>query len=254
MEWIGTSRLSLAVPVALALLAFPHPAAAQTGLEAETRFNAGIVHLREGRAQLAVEEFKEAIRRDKENPYFYKGLGLAYARLNRLKDAVQAFEKALKLNPYYVDVRNDLGSVLVLQGKRLEGKREFMTAYNDPTNPTPEVSARNLGRLHFEEGDHSQALNWFRTSAGRNPSYPDAYLGIADTLAATGQIDGAIGELEAALAKIPDSSDLLLALGEILFRAGRLGEARLKLEETARKDPGGFAGLRAAQILRSFPK
>ena len=112
----------------------------------EARFNAGLNHLREGRAELAVEEFKKAVHEDDKNPYFHKGLGQAYARQRKFKEAVEAFRKALELNPYYVDVRNDLGTALILSGKRDEGKKEFLTAFDDPTNPTPEISARNLGR------------------------------------------------------------------------------------------------------------
>ena len=61
------------------LAAPPGPAAAQGELDAESHFNAGLMHLREGRAKLALAEFKQATKKDKKNPYFYKGLGLAHA-------------------------------------------------------------------------------------------------------------------------------------------------------------------------------
>src|SRR5437773_12006763 len=107
--------LVLAAGALAALVALlPAVAGAQMRPDPEANFNAGLAHLREGRAALALEEFKKAIREDPKNPYFYKGLGLAYARQNKLGDAVAAFRKAMELNPYYVDLRNDLGSVLVL--------------------------------------------------------------------------------------------------------------------------------------------
>ena len=43
-------------------------------------------------------------------------------QLGKYDDAVEAFRKALEINPYYVDVRNDLGTALLLSGKRTEGK------------------------------------------------------------------------------------------------------------------------------------
>jgi tetratricopeptide (TPR) repeat protein len=127
-------------------------------------------------------------------------------------------------------------------------------AYNDATNPTPEISALNLGRAHFEEGDYVQALNWFRTSVMRNDTYPEAYLGVADTFGATGRSAEATTQLEAGIEKIPESALLLVALGEAYYRAGRLGDARARLEEAARKDPGGVSGLRAVQLLKNFPE
>src|SRR5687768_10592088 len=174
---------------ALTFLMITSAAGAQSGPDPETFFNAGLSHLRDGRTDMALEEFKKAVRADGKNPYFYKGLGLAYAAVRKYDDAVSAFNKALEINPYYVDVRNDLGSALILAGRRDAGKREFMAAFNDPTNPTPETSSRNLGNAFLEEKNYSEALTWFRTSQGRNKKYPDAYLGLADALLALGQLE-----------------------------------------------------------------
>jgi len=245
---------ALALLSGLLLTASPAPTPAQGSLDAESRFNAGIAHLREGRAKLALEEFKQAIKEDDKNPYFYKGLGIAYAQLNKLKDAAKAFRKAIDLNPYYVDVRNDLGSVLMLQGNREAGKEQFLKAYNDPMNPTPQLSARNLGRAQLEEGDYAGALNWFRTSISRDESYEDGHIGVADALTALGRLEDAIAQLELALEKTPDSPPLQVALGTVYLRAGRFGDARARLEQAASQDPGGISGLRAAQLLKGFPK
>jgi tetratricopeptide (TPR) repeat protein len=95
---------------------------------------------------MAVEAFRKAVREDGKNPYFQKGLGQAYLATGKYDDAVSAFRKALELNQYYVDVRNDLGTALILSGRRNEGKNEFLAAFNDATNPTPEISSRNLGQ------------------------------------------------------------------------------------------------------------
>ena len=83
-------------------------------------------------------------------------------------------------------MRNDLGTALILSGRRNEGKNEFLTAFNEPTNPTPEISSRNLGQAYLEEKHYPEAINWFRTSLNRNQTYPDAYLGLADALVAAG--------------------------------------------------------------------
>ena len=243
-------RLRLAVPVALALAA---PLAAQS-IDPELYFNAGLGHLREGRPQLAVQDFHRAVKADGKNPYAYKGLGLALTALRKYDDAIEAFKKALELNPYYVDVRNDLGTALVLSGKRVEGKNEFMTAFNDPTNPTPEISARNLGSAYLEEKDYNEALNGFRTSMGRNKAYADAYLGMSDCLLALGQLDQAVTYLEAGVKEAPDNVALVGALGEAYQKVGRLSDARIRLEEAKRKDPTGPVGLRAATLLQQISR
>jgi Tfp pilus assembly protein PilF len=222
--------------------------------ESEASFNAGLTHLRENRPALALEQFKKAIKEDPRNPYAYKGLGLTYTQLGKLSDAISALRKALELNPYYVDVRNDLGTALVLSGKRAEGKAEFLAAFNDPTNPTPEISARNLGQAYMEEKNYREAVNWFRTSFTRNPSYSDPYLGFADAVAAMGRPEEAVEPLEVALKQAPGHPPLLLSLGEAYYRTGRFSEARTRLEDAARRDPVGQSGRRARELLKSFPK
>lgn len=254
MEKATMSRLVGGLLPVVLLAALAGSSAGQAVPEAEAQFNVGLAHLREGRAELALQAFKEAIRRDPKNPYFHKGLGQAYASQNRFKEALAEFRKALELNPYYVDVRNDLGAALVLMGKREEGKKEFLMAFNDPTNPTPEVSSRNLGEAYFEERNFGQALNWFQTSLQRNKKYPDAHVGVADCLVALGRVEEAIAQLELAAKEVPDEPSVMLALGEIYYRVGRFTEARAQLEQAVKKDPVGVAGRRAAALLKGFPK
>lgn len=244
----------LRATLAALLLALPALAFAQSSAEAEMRFSTGVMHLREGRVDLALEEFKKAVKADPKNPYFQKGLGLAYSAKRDWKPAIAAFRRALELNPYYVDVKNDLASALISSGDRDAGKREFLTAFSDPMNPTPEVSARNLGQAFIEEKNYPEAINWYRTSVSRNKDYPDPYLGLAEALTASGHPDEAILQLQAAVAEIPTDVSLQLALGQALFRAGRFAEARSRLEEVLRKDPAGELGRQAAEQLKSVPK
>ena len=245
-----TASLRLAV----ALVALAAPALAQGPPDAETRFSTGVMHLREGRVDLALEEFKRAVKEDPKNPYFQKGLGLAYTAKRNWKEAIAAFRKALEINPYYVDVRNDLATALIGSGDREGGKKEFLGAFSDPTNPTPEISARNLGQAYLEEKNYPDAISWFRTSLTRNKKYADPYLGLADALLASERLDEAVAQLEAGVAEIPEDAALLLALGQAFFKAGRFGEARARLEEAVRKDPAGPAGRAAAEQLKAVPR
>jgi tetratricopeptide (TPR) repeat protein len=250
--------------LALALCAAAPGARAQS-TDAELTFNTGLTHLREGRLDMALDSFRKAISQDSKNPYFYKGLGIALTqaanrcgedqkcRMSRLEEAIAASRKALEINPYYTDARNDLGTTLVLAGRHEEGKKELLAAYEDAMNPTPEMSARNLGQAYFEEKNYGEAYNWFRTATQRNPKYVDAYLGLADTLTALGRLDEAIATLELGDKQVADSPALLLSLGEACFQAGRFTEARGYLERVARVDPAGPRGRRALEKLRQFP-
>jgi Tfp pilus assembly protein PilF len=222
--------------------------------EAEARFNIGISHIREGRYDMAIETIKQAIKGDPKNAFFHKWLGTAYAAKQKWPEAIEAYRKALVLNPYYVDVKNDLGTALILSGKRDEGKSEFLALFSDPTNPTPEITARNLGQAYLEEKNWGEAANWFKTAITRAKNYSEAYLGAADAFLGMGRLEDAVSTLEAGLKEVPDDPRINLALGQAYFNAGRFSEARARLEHVARRDPTSPAGKRAAELLRDFPK
>jgi superkiller protein 3 len=247
-------RATIALAVLLAASAAARPAAAQSSADAEQRFSTGIMHLREGRVDLAVDELRKAVKQDPKSPYFQKGLGLAYAAKQQWKDAIECFRKALELNPYYIDVRNDLGAALIGSGDREGGKKEFLAAYSDPTNPTPEISARNLGEAYLQEKNNAEAATWFKTSIGRNKGYSAAYIGLAESLLGMGRLDEAIGQLQQGVQEMPADAELLLAYGQALAKGGRFAEARAQLEEAVKKDPAGAAGRAAAEQLKALPR
>jgi Tfp pilus assembly protein PilF len=246
------SRLAGLVALVAASVA-ARPSLAQAP-DAETAFNSGVQHLRENRPQMALEELKKAVKQDDKNPYYQKAIGLAYSQLRKYDEAIQAFRRALAIEPYYVDVRNDLGAALVLSGKRSEGRAEWVAAYNEPTNPTPDLSARNLGQSYLEERNFQEAANWFRSSLGKNPKQVDAYTGLAAALAGLQRPEEAVPVLESALKEVPGEPGLLIALGDALFRAGRFNEARARLDEVIKKDPASNDGRRAAEMLKHFPR
>jgi Tfp pilus assembly protein PilF len=239
---------------AVVLSSAPSVRAAEKAGDGETNFNVGLGHLRERRPAAALEEFKKAVKLNGSNPYFQKGLGLAYTQLGKYPEAVAAFRKALELNPYYVDVRNDLGTALILSGKRPEGRDEFLKAFNDATNPTPELSARNLGQAYLEENNFTEAVNWFQTTLNRNKAVADAYLGLADAWFGLGKPQEAIPTLEVGNKEFPNHLGILVNLAEAYYRAGRFNEARGRFEEVTRKDPAGEAGRQAAERLKNFPR
>jgi tetratricopeptide (TPR) repeat protein len=248
-----TTRSLTCLVIAASLWVAAAPARArETGAHSEIYFNPGRMHLQEGRAALAVEQFKKAVQADPKNSYALKGLGDAYLQLGKFDDAVGALRKSLIANPYYVDVHNDLGTALILSGKREDGKNEFSTAFNDPTNPTPELSARNLAQAYFEEKNYPEAANWYRTAINRNRKYPDAYLGLVDALLALNRNDDAIGFLEAGIKELPKNACMQLQLGQSYFRAGRLAEARTALESSRRNEPQGECGKRAGDVLATL--
>ena len=133
----------------------PFAHASEAAGDAEARFNAGLTHLREGRVELALDDDQEGVSQDDKNALLLQGAGHGLRASGSGSDAIEAYRKALRAQPLLLDVRNDLGMALILSGKRDEGSKEFLTVFSDPTNPTPEMTARNLGQSYLEEKNYA---------------------------------------------------------------------------------------------------
>jgi hypothetical protein len=242
----------------------PSRARAELGRRRDALLDGGHAPAR-GSHRPRARRVQEGRQGDAKNPYFQKGLGLAYsAKATRTtepksrdelwKSAIAAFRRSLELNPYYVDVRNDLAAALIGSGERDAAKKEFLTAYSDPTNPTPEVSARNLGQAFFDEKNYPEAINWFRTSLKRNKDYTDAYLGLADALAADRAARRGGRPARGGDQGDPERRGAAALAGTVAAARGPFAEARTGSRTVVRKDPGGPLGRAAADALKSVPK
>lgn len=67
-----------------------------------------IAHMR-GQAQRAVELINQAIAIVPDNPLYHFNLGNAHKALNRLDEALKAYENTLALKPDYAEAWNELG-------------------------------------------------------------------------------------------------------------------------------------------------
>lgn len=242
-------------------------AAAAQDPDAEIRFGAGVRLLRDGFPDRALAEIQEALKKDPQNAFYVKGMSVAYSQLadrcrpadsacrnGNLRKAVEAAQKALLLNPDYVDARNDLGIALLRLGKRTDGKAELAKAFADPQCPTPEVTAWNLGQAFFEEKEYSEAMTWFQAAQNKNKTLSASYVSIADILMILGQPDAAILQLETGVKESSGNSAVQLALGDAYVKAGRFQDARATFEQVIRKDPAGPAGRQAAMKLKDISK
>jgi Flp pilus assembly protein TadD len=222
--------------------------------EADLAHNAGRTYLADGRADLALEQFKKAVDLDDKNYFAYKGLGLAYASLKNFKEAEKAQRKCLELNSDFADVRNDLAATLMFLSRREEARKEWLTAYASPFNPTPDQTAWNLGNSYLDESNYVEASRWFQTAIQRNGQSGAAQVSLGTTLVAQGRADEALMHLEKAVKVLPNDVGVLFALGEAYYGAGRFAESRSKLEAVCKKDPPGDLCRQATEKLKHFPK
>jgi tetratricopeptide (TPR) repeat protein len=144
----------------------------------------------------------------------YQLLGLAYHMVGRSERALEAFDKALELNPRYVEAHIHRGIVLSDLGRSTEAELAFTMARDcggADRGGVQEHHAAKLSNLHASLGE----------------AYVEA-----------GALNQAIEQYQVALRLGPNFHDLRYRLGRLLLDAGRSLEAREELQKAAEGRPG----------------
>ncbi|HZA91917.1 MAG TPA: tetratricopeptide repeat protein, partial [Gemmatimonadales bacterium] len=154
-------------------------------------------------------------------------LGVSLSLLGQEQRALRELERALELNPRYVEALIHRGLVLNELGRTEEAEEAFSQA------------AANIDHL-----------------AGGLPAPVAAQLAnrhadLAETYAGAGAVERAIDEYERALELGPEFHDLRYRMARLLLEAGRALEAREALEQVLRAQPS-FVDAQAALGLAHY--
>lgn len=195
------------------------------------------VHLLEqDRAEEAEPILREVVAADPEFRKALGNLGFCLARLGRLDEAIQQYQRVLELDTADASVLVNLAAAYAAQGKTDEAIRHYEAAIAaDRHSP---VAAYQLGLLSLELKDVRQAESLFVQALERDPTFDPALRAQADLAAQRGDIQMAVARYRAALEANPQSVPTLVNFGILAARMGDLDTAESRLLEAIRVDPG----------------
>src|SRR5207237_850288 len=110
--------------------------------------------------------------------------------------------EALRIYPDYTEAHNNLGNLLVADGKLEEAIEHFRAALK--ISPDSASAQNNLGNALARQGKVGEAIPCFREAARLKPDYLEARHNLASAYLAQGRIDEAITEFTAILKLNPD--------------------------------------------------
>jgi tetratricopeptide (TPR) repeat protein len=148
---------------------------------------------------------------------------------DRLDEAVDAFDKALRLKPNDPLVLNNLGNALV--GKGLFGKA--VAKYREALRHKPDypLARFNLGNAFKDQGDMDRAITEYRAALAIDPNCFPAHHNLGLALRVKGQWDEAVTALRAALRLKPDDPLARFNLSIALVDKGIAFMAKDQLDE-----------------------
>jgi tetratricopeptide (TPR) repeat protein len=145
------------------------------------QYTLGTVHQQLGNRWKAAAQFRASTQLDPQYPEPYKALGdLFLAAPRRLFDqAVEAYNKAIELRPFYGDAHVGLGDAKAAKGD-VDGAISAYTkalAFN-PINPRVHMS---LGKIYYaEKGLYYESVNAYKKAIELDPASVDARMGLGE--------------------------------------------------------------------------
>lgn len=175
-------------------------------------------------------------------------LGVSLSLLGHWERALVEFDRALELNPRYLEALIHRGLVLNQLGRAPEAEESFRRAALADTGsvrgfPAP-VAAQlanrhaDLAQAYAEVGALPQSIEQYRRALELGPTFHDLRYRLARVLLEAGRALDAREELEQVVAARPAFVDAGAALGLARYLSGDADGAREVWEQTLRRRPG----------------
>ena len=209
--------------------------------------NLGAVYWDQGAVENAESAWKRSLAINPQYGVVLNNLGMVAGKKEQYAEAVKFFQRAMELRPNSLDPHLNLGTVYRLMG--LAGPAEFQLRKALALPPPDSRVPNELGQLLVQEGRTDEAEDQFRASIRIEPNAL-AYDFLGEINIRRRAWGEAERDFRAALSLDESDSNAHCGLGYLYKAAGRKAEALSQYQAGLVKDPANPQALAAVQKLR----
>ncbi len=140
-------------------------------------FDLAVRYQQMGEYLKAFEFYDEVLEQDYFNAQAHNNVGLIHMALSDNSQAIEAFRRAIRIDPDYDKAHNNLGTALVNDGQDSEAEREFKRALD--LNPQNAAAMTNLAILYRNDGKLEEAKFQYLRALQIDPSSADTHYNLA---------------------------------------------------------------------------
>jgi tetratricopeptide (TPR) repeat protein len=201
------------------------------------------------RFAMALTHLREVTRRQPDYADIHNLVGLCLGLMGATEEALASFERAVQLNPRYVEALVNRALTLNELGRYEEGRASFEAAaeadFEQGVGRFPSVLAGRLANKHMEVGDLyalggalPDAETQYRRALELRPLFADIRNRLGRTLLDQGKPEAAARELERTLQINPGFLEARINLGLAWYRMGDLTRAGAEWTRCEEQRPG----------------
>lgn len=200
--------------------------------EAGIRHELAFAYIETGRVDQAIDEWQRVVRLRPGFAEAYYNLGSALANRGRRREAIAALESAIDAKADYAEAHNNLGVLLQSEGKLKAAVKSYERAIE--IRPDYAFARHNLGSAHLARGEIEEAIVQLEEAVRLDPGYAQAHYTLGSALGREGRVEEELAHYRKALEVKPDYPEALNNLGGVLADRGRPQEAIAPLREALR--------------------
>ena len=163
----------------------------------QAQLNEAMQSYSSGKFQEALYATQFLIKNFPNDPLLFNLIGACYSELGQIEFAINSFEKAIALNPKYIEAHYNLGvafqktlktdNAIECYKEAINGKHAYPSAHN------------NLGLISLGCGNLDSAIKSFEWAIAYNPEYAEAHNNLGAAFQELNKIDEAIKQYKKAV-------------------------------------------------------
>ena len=187
------------------------------------RYNLGNVLYEQGKLTEAIEHYQRALRIQPDYARAHGNWGVALARQGKPAEAIEHYREALAIQPDYADAHYNWGNALARQGKPAEAIEHYREALK--IKPHFADAFNGWGAALARQGKLAEAIEHYQQALRIQPDHAEAQHNWGVALARQGKPAEAVEHYKQALRIKPDHADAHSSWGLPPIQQGKTVEA-----------------------------
>ncbi|MBF0519833.1 MAG: tetratricopeptide repeat protein [Nitrospirae bacterium] len=178
---------------------------------------------------LAIKEFRAALELDPFMVEVYNNIGDIYIKLGDKDKAEEEFRKALRVRPTFAEAHHNLGNLFLDKG--LEDKAMHEYALEASLDLHPADAYMSMAGIYLKKGLLNEALKSYKNAISNRNDFPEAHFYLGMVYDKLGNTNEALKEFQVAIKQRPGYVSAIMNIGNIYLRQGLLGDAMRQFQE-----------------------